>query len=270
MARAVERRTGRDGIPLQKRWGQHHLLDGSLCRALVDYLSPRDRLVIEVGPGGGVLTRELLAARARVVALELDPAWGLALGRQMELRKATIVVGDAMEFEWQRLPPGTLVTGNLPFNISTALIERLLDCRARVPRVAFLVQKEVAERLIAGPREPAYGALSVLTAARARVSWLQRVNRGSFRPPPKVDGAFVGLELIAPPLSEPEMAAFASMVRLAFSHRRKQLRNCLAVEWGRGEAHRVVAEAGFTTESRAEELALEQFLDLYRAHRERS
>lgn len=262
----MESKNGRDRIPLRKRWGQHHLLDGSLCRPLVDYLSPRDRLVIEVGPGGGVLTRELLAAHARVVALELDPAWGLTLGQQLGPRSVTVVVGDAMEFEWRRLPPGTLVTGNLPFNISTALIERLVDCRVRVPRLAFLVQKEVAERLIAGPRDPAYGAFSVLTAARAEVSWLQRVDRGSFRPPPKVDGAFVGLELVTPPLSEPEMAAFASMVRLAFSQRRKQLRNCLAAQWGRSEAQRVVAEAGFPSQCRAEELSLQGFLDLYRAH----
>ena len=113
-----------------------------------------------------------------------------------------------------------------------------------MPRAAFLVQKEVAERIVAGPGDPGYGSFSVLVACYARASVLGRVRPGSFRPPPKVESAFVGLELHAPPLPPAEMPAFLATVRLAFGQRRKTLRNALAAGWGREEAERALAAAG--------------------------
>ena len=180
-----------------------------------------------MGPGGGVLTDELLAAGARVWAWELDPAWAFTLRRDPAL---DVVVGDAMTIPWQRLPAPVLAAGNLPYAISTALIARMLRHPRRVPRAAFLVQKEVGDRLVAGPGDPDYGALSVLVAARSEARLLGRVKAGSFRPPPKVDGAFVGLVVHEPPLSADEMARFEATVHRAFGQRRKTLRNSL----GRG------------------------------------
>jgi 16S rRNA (adenine1518-N6/adenine1519-N6)-dimethyltransferase len=109
-----------------------------------------------------------------------------------------------------------------------------------VPRAAFLVQWEVGERLVARPGDPAYGSLSVLVAAYAEARLLGRVRRGAFRPPPKVDGAFVALTLREPPLPAPDMPAFLATVRLAFSQRRKTLRNALASGLGKERAARVV------------------------------
>lgn len=257
----------REAIPLQRRFGQHHLVRGTICTPLVDYLEPTDRLVVEIGPGGGVLTRRLMAAGARVLAVEIDIPWAVALSRQLDSTTARIVIGDATEVDWRRFPPGTLVTGNLPFNVSTVLIEQLLPQWRRVPRAAFLVQKEVGDRLVARPGDDAYGALSVLTAARARVSTLGRVSRGSFRPPPKVDGAFIGLELTEPVLGEEEMKGFTATIRLSFSQRRKQLHNALATGWGRKVAMAALTLADIDPRSRAEELSLDQFLLLHRAHR---
>jgi len=138
----------------------------------------------------------------------------------------------------------------------------------RVPRGAFLVQKEVADRLSAGPGDPEYGALSVLVRARAEVALLGRVKAGSFRPPPKVDGAFVGLQAVTPPLpaeGPAGMAAFEATVKAAFARRRKTLRNALGAAWGRAAAEAALAAAGIDAGARAEELAVADFVRLTEA-----
>jgi len=242
-------------------------MDGAICRPLIDFLEPENRLVVEIGPGGGALTQRLVAAGGRVLAVEIDIPWAMSLSREIRSLSAQVVIGDATEISWRHYPRGTLVTGNLPFNVSTVLIERLLPQWQTVPRAAFLVQKEVGDRLVARPGDEAYGGLSVVTAARARVSKLGKIKRGSFRPPPKVDGVFVGLELLEPPLGEERMAGFNSTVRLSFSQRRKQLRNSLASGWGRAVAMQALADAGIDPRSRAEELSLEKFVELHTAYR---
>ena len=284
---------------LKKSLGQYHLTAGSLCRPLIEFLAPRGQRVVEVGPGGGVLTAELLAAGARVLAWELDLAWACELRRRLAGRPAAeaisqhpagaaagaparaslvpldpsarpagpplaIVVEDALDLPWERLPPPTLAAGNLPYAIATALLGALLPHHARVPRAAFLVQREVAERLLAAPGDPAYGSFSVLVAAYARAVPLGRVRRGSFRPPPKVEGAYVGFELTPPPLPEPEMPAFLATVRLAFAQRRKTLRNALAAGWGRERAAAALAALGLPETARAERLGLAELLALHR------
>ena len=249
---------------LRKGLGQHHLVDGALTRPLVDWLAPAGRRVIEIGPGGGVLTAELLAAGARVTAWELDLAWAWELRRRQPGRPLALVAADALDLPWGRLRRPALATGNLPYNVATALLERLLPHHRQVPRAAFLVQREVAERLVARPGDPSYGSLSVLVAAYARPRLLGRVRPGSFRPPPKVEGAFVGLELGPPPLPEPEMSAFIAMVRAAFGQRRKMLHNSLGALWGRAAAGEALARAGLPPAVRAEEVELDRWVELYR------
>lgn len=260
---------------LKKKWGQNHLVDGRICRPLVDFLAPRGRRVVEIGPGGGVLTRELLAAgAAEVVGWEIDPEWAQAAQRQVDDERFSVVVGDALEMDWPALAAaggdgdGLLAAGNLPYNVATPIIENLLPHHASVPRAAFLVQKEVGERLVAGAGDPAYGYLSVLVAAYAEARWLGVVKRGAFRPPPKVDGAFVGLVLRPPPLPPAEMPAFLKTVSAAFALRRKTLRNSLASAFGKQAAARavesLVAEEGWDPRVRAEALDLDRLLALHR------
>ncbi len=250
---------------LKKKLGQHHLRDGALCRPLVRYLRPDGQRVLEIGPGGGVLTAELLATGGRVTACELDLEWAFALRRRFRGRGVTTLVLDALAVDWRRLPRPTLVAGNLPFNVATPIIDRLLPHAENVPRAAFMVQKEVADRLAARPGDAAYGSLSVLTAAYARVSLLGTVKSGSFRPPPKVQAAFVGLELRPPPLAPGEMPAFTRLVRLAFAKRRKTLRNSLASGMGRERAEQLLQAAGLDARRRAHELDLATFVDLFAA-----
>lgn len=252
---------------LKKALGQHHLVDGALTRPLIRFLEPAGQRVLEIGPGGGVLTAELLAAGARVLGWELDPEWAAALRRSLPDPRLTLVVGDALEIAWDRLPAPTLVAGNLPYNVGTAIIEDLLPHHARVPRAAFLVQKEVADRIVAAPGTDAYGSFSLIVAAYARPRLLGKVKPGSFRPPPKVDSAFVGLELQPPPLPEGEMKGFIALLRQAFAQRRKTVRNSLAAAWGRERAEAVLKAAGIPEKARAEELGLGEMLGIYREWR---
>ncbi len=253
---------------LKKSLGQHHLRDGALCRPLVDYLAPRGRRVLEIGPGGGVLTAELLAAGGRLIACEIDLEWAFELRRRFIGSDVATVALDARGLDWRRLPRPTLVAGNLPFNVGTRLITSLLPHAGNVPRAAFMVQKEVAQRLAAGPGDAAYGALSVLASAQAEVRLLGTVRPGSFRPPPKVSAAFVGFELKPPPVPAEQMGELTRLVRLAFALRRKTLRNSLASGLGRERAAELLDAAGLDWRRRAQELDLAAFVRLFEAYRD--
>lgn len=248
------------------------MVDGALCRPLLDALGGGHRQdladvrVVEIGPGGGVLTRELLATGARVTAVELDLAWALRLTRHPAL---SLVVADAMALGWEGLEPDTLVTGNLPYNVSTALITTVVRRAAKVPRMGFMVQLEVAERLVARPRDPAYGAYSVRLAAQVETTLIATLRPGSFRPAPKVTSAFVLLRRkpLPPGLEAAELTTFDNLVHLAFGQRRKTLRNALAAGLGRERADAAVtalAVRGVPSAARAEELALDDFVALHR------
>lgn len=250
---------------LKKRFGQHHLRGGELCRPLLDYLDPAGRTVVEIGPGGGVLTGELLAAGAKVIALEVDSEWAAHLKRALPSDDLSVMVTDARTFPWSRLAPPALITGNLPFNVGTHLIDAVLAHGGIIERAAFMVQKEVAERLVARPGDAAYGALSVLAAARARVRYLGHLSAASFRPPPKVDAAYVGFELL-PGLPDGEQG-LRRVVHLAFGQRRKTLRNSLGKGWGKDEARAVLAAAEIDGGRRAETLSLAEFQALHGAYR---
>lgn len=259
---------------LKKGLGQHHLVDGRLCEPLIAFLQPAlaaadavDRRVLEIGPGGGVLTRELVRAGARVWAWELDPEWAFSMraGWRGEGGAApSIVVADALAVPWDRLPAPTLAAGNLPYNVGTPILQAVLRHPERVPRSGFMVQKEVADRLVAAPGGRDYGALSVLVQARARVRMLGRVKAGSFRPPPQVDGAFVGFEALAsaPASGSPELERFEETVKAAFARRRKTLRNSLGAAWGREAAEAALAAAGISPGARAETLSVGDFTRL--------
>lgn len=261
---------------LKKSLGQHHLTRPELTRPLLDFLAPLERAqILEIGAGGGVLTGELLRAGARVWAVELDTEWAAALrgrlrgrgrgGATAAAREALQpVVADALDLAWERLPAPTLVAGNLPYNVGTAIVAAVLRHHERIPRAGFLLQREVAERLTARPGSRAYGALTVLVACHAETRILGRVAPGAFRPPPKVDSAFVGFALHAPPLPEGDMARFLGFVRQGFALKRKTLANSLSAgKLQKKAVELALAELGEPATRRAEELPLSAWLALW-------
>lgn len=253
----------RDGTPpLRRALGQHHLRSPASCRPLVALLERHPGEVLEIGPGGGVLTGELLRLGRRVHAVELDRAWAFRLRERCSDAALGVAVADALELAWRRLDPRvSSVVGNLPYNIATAVLERLLDQLSAGRLLAFLVQREVADRIVAVPGTKQYGALSVLVQARGRPRLLGRVAAGAFRPPPKVESAFFALHLEGWSKGEVVWPFFKRVVRDAFGHRRKTLLNSLRLAWGE-PARAVLEEVAIDGSMRPERLDVAGYLRL--------
>ena len=251
--------------PLRKSLGQHHLRHPGVAIPAVDFLGVADRRVVEIGPGGGALTRLLLERGAsRVIACELDLQWTFALCRRIADPRLSLIAGDGLDLRYEALPASTRIAGNLPYNVATRIVLGVLERAPVRARAAFLVQREVADRLTATPGSADYGGLSVLVAARARARRLAVVAPGSFVPPPRVTSAFVGLERVAAPVGAAEWPAFRGFVRTAFSQRRKTLVNNFRSTAGRPAAEAALAALGLPGKARAESLGLPEFVGLFR------
>lgn len=210
--------------PPKKRLGQHFLHDPGILRRIADglELAPSET-VLEIGPGPGGLTAELVTRASRVVAIEKDRDLVPALRRRFP--QVTVVEGDALALDWHALvgPVPFRVAGNIPYNITSPLLERaLLPPRPRA--IVYLVQKEVAERLDSAPGNATYGALSIGIQSVARTERLFTVPAGAFRPRPRVDSAVIRLTPLATPLvPDQDGLPFRQFVVGLFSFRRKQL-----------------------------------------------
>lgn len=264
--------SGRLRPPRRKALGQHHLRDGAAAQPLLDFLRVTGRTAVEIGPGGGALTTRLLAAgAAQVLAVELDLAWAFALrARLRQLPEGRggdvqLVAVDALTIDWSSLPASAIVTGNLPYNVGTVVLERLLAAAPAGVRAGFLLQREVVDRIVAPPGGHDYGALSLRVAVRSRATRLGNLRPGAFVPPPKVESSFVGLELLEPPLEPAGMERFDRLVGAGFGQRRKTLRNALGALLGRERAEALLTATGISGSERAEQLDLTAWLALARA-----
>lgn len=257
----------------KKSLGQHFLADPHILARIADALDPGPGdVVVEIGPGPGTLTRELARRGPRVVAIEKDRGLAARCAAENAARGLTgveIVTGDALALDWHALAGRAarfLVCGNIPYRITSPLIERAL-APPYPARIVFLVQKEVAERVAAAPGSGAYGALSVGVQAVCVAERLFTVRAGAFRPPPRVDSAVLRLVPRRDPLVAPEeAAAFRRFVTACFGRRRKQMRNALAgaLALAPAAAARLLEEAGVAGAARPETLAPETFAGLWR------
>lgn len=261
----------RHELAAKKTLGQHFLLDlnltGRIAKSAGDL---RSGVTIEIGPGPGGLTRALLSSGAKhVVAVEKDERCLAALEeiRAVYPDRLSIVAADALTVRLADLgQPPRRVVANLPYNVSTALLIRWLKeisetSEPLLSHMVLMFQKEVAERLIAQPRTPAYGRLSVMAQWRCRVQRLFDIDPRAFTPPPKIVSTVLFLE---PYARLPEEADFASLERItaaAFGQRRKMLRQSLK---SLGDAEGLLAKAGIAPTARAEELSVAQFCALAR------
>jgi 16S rRNA (adenine1518-N6/adenine1519-N6)-dimethyltransferase len=248
----------------KKALGQHFLVDGNLL-GVIARLARLDAsdVVLEVGPGLGVLTRYLAERVAVVHAVEVDRSLEAALGHVVEDHEnVRLHWGDALRLDLRALTPepGKLVA-NLPYNVATPIVAETLRGLPSVEQWCVMVQREVADRLFASPSTKAYGAVSVLVQLTARRTGFHAVSRQAFRPQPRVDSALVAFERIAPPA---RLEQVLDVVRAAFSHRRKTLANAVALAGvaDRRRAEIALADIGRDATSRAEALAPVEFVAL--------
>ena len=244
----------------RQRLGQHFLNKSSVLERIAQAACPeREPLVIEIGPGRGALTERLVARADRVIAIEIDAGLVELLRHKFAAEpRLTLVAADALRTDLGQWGPA-VIAGNLPYYAATPIIEKTLETPFRF--AVFLVQKEVAARLTAGPGTRDYGYLSVRTQLLADVEALFDVPPSAFRPPPKVHSTVVRLlpHHRCVELSIADAGRFLAFVARCFHQKRKTIRNNLAGIYGK-DALGHCSEAG----RRAEELTLGGFADLYR------
>ncbi len=244
----------------RKRFGQHFLTDRHYVRRIVEAIGakPGDSMV-EIGPGTGILTEELVASVEPLHAVEIDRDLAADLARRFPPEKLVVHEADALEFDFAALPAPLRIVGNLPYNVSTPILFRVAALADRVRDATFMLQKEVVERMVAAPDTEAYGRLSVMLQYRFAMSLLFRVPPGAFTPPPKVDSAVVLMKPLGDdrPRARDE-ALFAKVVAAAFSQRRKTLRNAVRALVDE-EAFRA---AGIDPRRRGETLSVREFIAL--------
>ncbi len=256
------------GLRPRKGWGQHFLCDPAVAHRIVETadVGPQS-VVLEIGPGLGALTDELAGRAGRLYLVEVDPTLAARLAaRYAENPRVRTVAGDVLAVDLETLvtEPAVTAVGNLPYNIAIPILFRLREARARLPRAVVMIQREVAERLVARPSTADYGVTTVLIQAVADVRLAFRVSRRSFFPPPAV----VDVRWTAQPRVElGDEQAFREVVRAAFGQRRKMLRNALATLAARRgvDLADACARAGVAPSARAETLDLAAFARLARA-----
>ncbi len=268
----------------RKRFGQHWLHHEPTLQAIVNAAniengapqngSLGDRL-LEIGPGMGVLTKQLLATGNPVVAVELDRDLCVKLRKKLGQRQNFLLLeGDVLKLDLQELlkdfpqfSPLTKVVANIPYNITSPILELLLGTiqQPRSPgfeTIVLLVQREIAERLTAEPNSKAYGALSVRMQYLARIDWIVDVPPKAFTPPPKVDSAVIRLTPYPVDELTGNRRLLDQIVRLGFANRRKMLRNNLKGLILPEQLAPLLEQLALPDTARAEDLSLEQWLEL--------
>ena len=257
-------------MQVRKRFGQHFLHDPSVIRRIIDSIAPkRQDRVIEIGPGRGAITWPLLQMLDSLEVIEIDRDLAALLRDDARgADKLQVHVKDALRMDFTALRgsgPPLRIVGNLPYNISTPLMFHLLEHRAAIADMHFMLQKEVVDRIVAAPGGKDYGRLGVMLAVHAQATRLFDVGRGSFKPAPKVTSSVLRLQPAIQArlegmhdLGDDADAALKRVVLAAFSQRRKTLRNSLQALLDVQE----IVDCGIDPQWRPEVLAPAQFVQL--------
>jgi 16S rRNA (adenine1518-N6/adenine1519-N6)-dimethyltransferase len=258
------------GLSPRKSLGQNFLTDRNVTGKIVALARSFPAPYLEIGPGLGALTDLLADAGAPVVAVELDRGLAAHLRDRFTGGSVEIVEADFLKVpaqEWRRrFPAGGTVLGNLPYSVSSPIVLRLIELRVRFPRAVLMLQREVVDRLCAGPGGKEYGILSVYLGVLAEARKEFTVRRTCFHPAPDVDSAVMSVRFVGE-TSEALVAALRTVVRAAFAHRRKTLRNAPVPFLSGATAQwcELLSASGIDPAGRAEEVPPPAYLALARA-----
>jgi 16S rRNA (adenine1518-N6/adenine1519-N6)-dimethyltransferase len=260
----------------QKRFGQHFLRDTGVIQRIVRWIQPSSEDVfIEIGAGTGAISSHLAPRVARLLAIEIDPDCILQLEKTLEpFESARIVPGDILQLDLKEIagrhlnPNQSLrIAGNLPYNIATAIIEKLLRDGLPIQDMHFMVQLEVAQRISSPPGSRQYGFLSVDCQHRAEVKMGFKVSPACFVPRPQVSSAMISLKPRHSALPPECEANFEAIAKAAFSYRRKTLANSLSKSSVfRSISQALLNRAGIDGSRRAEELSVQEYECLARIY----
>lgn len=252
----------------KKSLGQHWLHDEASLDAIVEAADVHSTdTVLEVGPGPGTLTRKLVKAASHVVAVEFDEALARDLPTRVPAENLDIWQGDILQFDLTTLPAGYKVVANIPYYLTSNLLRVLCESPNHFSKASILIQKEVAERACAGPGDMSMLSVSVQYFCEARLGAL--VPAYLFTPPPKVDSQVLELTYREKPLfTDVDTKVFFRVVKAGFSQKRKTLLNSLSsgLHISRDETMHLLENAGVVPTTRAQNLSLEQWHDIYRVY----
>lgn len=250
-------------MPTKKSLGQHWLKDRQILASIADDANIGESdTALEIGPGLGTLTSELLRRAKKVIAVELDDDLARKLPDQFPGKNLEVVNQDILTFNLSNLPKDYIVVANVPYYITSKIVQMLLTANNKPKRVVLLVQKEVAERLAAKPGNMSILAISAQTYADVNLSTL--VPAEYFTPPPKVDSQVVILDLYEKSLIQGDERQFFRLVKAGFLAKRKKLRSSIAGGLGisKPDAETILKRAGIDPQNRAEQLSIQQWNDL--------
>ncbi len=245
----------------KKSLSQNFLIDQNVIQKIVSAASiKKGDLVLEIGPGPGALTQAMIAIGADVIAVEKDRAFAESL--QKDFKNLTVYEDDIMQFSLDQIPRMCKVISNLPYNLTTPILMKLLPRVDLFSMLIIMVQKEVGDRICEKPGCKNFGPLALLAQFYSDPSYLFTVKKNCFYPAPKVDSAIIAFECHEPPNISDEKAFF-EMVRVCFGQRRKMLRRTLTSLFSKSKIEEVLESVKIKPTARAEELSLEQFIALF-------
>lgn len=261
------------GFNFSKGLGQNFLIDGNIVRAISEgaEISEEDN-VLEIGPGFGTLTEELLLKAKKVVALEIDERLNIVLTQTLrDFDNFVLVNGDVLKADLELLAKEQFngeefkVVANLPYYITSPIIELFLTSKLNIKSLTFMVQKEVGDRILASPGNKTYGSLTVFTNFYSKAKRIIDVPKNVFMPQPKVDSVVISLEL-KESLPDVDEKIFFKLMRGGFTKRRKNILNSLTTDaslaLSKDSLRGILDDLGLSTNLRAEDLSLEDYINI--------
>lgn len=261
------------GIHPRKKWGQNFLVDGNILRKIAHLCNPGcEKLLVEIGPGLGGLTRELAGISKGILAIEIDFGLREALAESLQgLNNIHLLFADILQIDLEEELnkafggediSGYKVCANIPYNITTPIIFKLLETCSQMESATLMMQKEVAGRILASPGSKEYGLLTLMTTYYAEVEYLMPVSRNCFYPRPEVDSSVIQLRPIkGKRVQVKDESNFKKLLRVSFQKRRKTILNICVDLFSaeKAEIHSILNSIGIDPKSRPENLSIEQF-----------